>query len=150
MKLLLMRHGKYSSANIDPEQGLSDTGKEEIERLAKTLAAQGVTFSQVLHSEKKRARETAEIMSRVIAPDASPTMHAQIKPNDNPEVLREEIEYWHEDTLVASHLPFVPSLLSLLIDDFEAIKRIGFETGTIVCLSKGDGGMWQVDWVTAP
>ncbi len=150
MKLLLMRHGKYSDATIDPELGLNDAGKAEIERLARELAGQGVSFSQVFHSEKKRARETAEIMGRIIAPDASIAMHTHIKPNDDPDILLEEINYWQEDTLVASHLPFIPSLLSRLIRDAEATRHLGFETGTIVCLSKSDENCWQLDWVATP
>lgn len=150
MKLLLMRHGKYTDATIDPELGLSDAGKVEIERLAKELSSQGVSFSQVFHSEKKRARETAEIMARFIAPGVSVTTHKHIKPNDDPAILLEEISLWHEDTLVASHLPFVPSLLARLTSNASAISQIGFEPGTIVSLSKSDENNWQIDWVAAP
>ena len=66
MKLYLMRHGQAASKDIDPEQGLTNNGKAAIEQLANKLSDQGMNFSQVVHSEKTRARQTAEIMSHII------------------------------------------------------------------------------------
>ena len=143
MKLYLMRHGQAASIHTDPEQGLSNEGKLEIEKLALKLSDQGVTFKQAFHSEKARARQTAEIMSAILAPDITPTCKANLKPNDDPEKLLTDINSWQDDTLIASHLPYIPTLLMLLTGDNQPTS---FLPGTIACLYK-IGSIWQLDWL---
>ena len=146
MKLYLMRHGQAAGIEVDPEQGLSAEGKAAIEQLAHRLAGQNITFKQVFHSEKARARQTAEIMAGVLAPDVIPTCKAGLKPNDDPEKLLADINGWQEDTLIASHLPFIPHLLMLLTGNSQATN---FTPGTIACLAK-TGSKWQLEWITSP
>lgn len=149
MKLYLMRHGQAASKQVDPEQGLTAGGKAEIKKLARQLAGQNVQVAQIYHSEKTRARQTAEIMSRFIAPDVIPKAHAHITPNDDPHTLLPEINEWQIDTLITSHLPFVPNLLTLLIENSSAIQNISFVPGTVVCLLKEDSA-WSIEWVASP
>ena len=146
MKLYLMRHGQAASIETDPEQGLSSEGKVAIEQLAHRLSTQGVTFKQVFHSEKARARQTAKIMTNILSPDVTPINRANLKPNDDPEKLLPDINSWKQDTLVASHLPFVPSLLMLLTGDYQSNN---FVPGTIACLTKNDS-KWQLEWISRP
>ena len=63
-----MRHGEALSPQQDPERGLTDAGKLKIKRVANHLSEMDVTFKHVFHSKKKRARETAEIMTQAISP----------------------------------------------------------------------------------
>ena len=105
MKLYLMRHGQAASPQVDPQQGLSDEGRADIEQLAQRLAGQGIEFGQVFHSEKARAQQTAEIMVSILAPNVTPQMRSGLKPNDDPRLLLPEIESWQQDTLITSHPP---------------------------------------------
>ena len=146
MNLYLMRHGQAASIEDDPERGLSSNGKASIEQLAHKLAQQDVTFKQVFHSEKARARQTAEIMANILAPDATPAYKANLKPNDDPEKLLADINAMQEDTLLASHLPFIPHLLMLLTGNNQPNN---FTPGTIARLSK-NGPRWQLEWITHP
>ena len=146
MKLYLMRHGQAASIEVDPEQGLSSIGKTGIEQLAHKLAQQGVTFKQVFHSEKARAQQTAEIMANILAPDATPTIKTNLKPNDNPVLLLPEINALQETTLITSHLPFIPHLRMLLTGNNQPGN---FVPGTIACLAK-NGSQWQLEWITHP
>ena len=132
MKLYLMRHGEALSADLDPEQGLSDNGKEKIEALAKHLHQQNLTFQCVFHSVKKRAMQTAEIMARVLSPDVKPQVMNNIKPNDDPRLVAPELNTWNEDTLVTTHLPFLPNIVTLLTGQDVFLSAITFETGTII------------------
>ena len=146
MKLYLMRHGQAASFEVDPEQGLSNEGKAAIEQLAHKLAKQNITFKQVFHSEKARARQTAEIMASILAPDVFPSSRENLKPNDDPELLLADINTWQENTLIASHLPFIPHLLMLLTGNNQPGN---FVPGTIACLVKS-GSKWQLEWITHP
>ena len=149
MKLYLMRHGEALSPQLDPERGLTDNGKLKIKQIAKHLKESGVSFEQAFHSDKKRARETAEIMIEILSPAIVAQAHQHISPNADPEIILTEICGWDKDTLVASHLPFVPNLITALTGQDAYLSAITFETGTIVCLEKNDSG-WQLSWFTAP
>lgn len=146
MKLYLMRHGQAASPQIDPQQGLSAEGRAEVELLANRLAGQGIQFSQVLHSDKARAQQTAEIMANILAPGITPQMRTGLKPNDDPRPLIAEIDGWQDETLIASHLPFVPSLLAELTGQ---APNMGLVTGTIICLVKS-AGSWKIQWMESP
>ena len=146
MKLYLMRHGQAASPQVDAQQGLTPDGRDEIERLAQRLQAQGVQFTQVLHSEKTRAQQTAEIMAGVLAPGIAPKMRSGLKPNDDPRLLLADIEGWQGDTLMTSHLPFVPLLLAQLTGQ---APDMGLVPGTIICLTK-QNAIWQIEWLESP
>lgn len=146
MKLYLMRHGQAASPQVDPQQGLSEEGRREIEQLAKRLAGQGIRFGQAFHSDKVRAQQTAQIMVSTISPNVVPQMRSGLKPNDDPHLLLADIESWQKDTLIASHLPFVPGLLAELI---KQPQGMGFVPGSIICLSKINDG-WQIEWIESP
>jgi phosphohistidine phosphatase len=141
-----MRHGQAASFETDPEQGLSSEGKAAIEQLARKLLKQDVTFKQIFHSEKARARQTAEIMASILVPEIIPSSRENLKPNDDPEKLLADINIWQEDTLITSHLPFIPHLLMLLTGDNQPSN---FVPGTIACLAKS-GSKWQLEWITQP
>lgn len=151
MKLYLMRHGIAASSDVDPNQGLTAEGKQAIEQLAKRLleqqaqlpAEKKINIAQIFHSEKTRAQQTAEIMASIIAPSITPLCREGLKPNDDPRKVLSDINTWDKDTLVTSHLPFIPSLLNLLT---QSQHSVSFEPGTIACLSKGDDS-WHLDWV---
>ncbi len=146
MKLYLMRHGQAADVETDPEKGLSIDGNVAIEQLAHRLTEQSITFKQVFHSEKARARQTAEIMANTLSPDVVPSCKTGLKPNDDPSKLLTDINSWQEDTLIASHLPFIPHLLMLLTGNSQATN---FTPGTIACLAK-TGSKWQLEWITRP
>ena len=153
MKLYLMRHGEAASKEDDPNQGLSNSGKHAIEKLAHKLLhqthqakEQKINIEQVFHSEKARAQQTAEIMTSILAPGVTPHCRENLKPNDNPEEILSDIETWTTDTLITSHLPFIPNLLNLLTKHQQSIR---FNPGTIVCLSKGNSN-WNLEWVASP
>lgn len=150
MKLYLMRHGEALSPQVDPERGLTDAGKVKIKLVATHLLNTGVTFKQIFHSNKKRAHETSEIMSQIISPEVKPVLHKNITPNDDPGLLVAEIISWDEDTLITSHLPFVPNLMSLLTGEDVFLSAISFEAGTVVCLEKHNSANWSVNWSTSP
>ena len=143
-----MRHGEALSPQIDPERGLSDSGKLKIQAVAAHLKKSDISFQHIFHSKKKRARETAEIMARTLSPNVELKIHDYIKPEDDPSIILSEINRWTEDTLIASHLPFVPNLITQLTGEDAYLTKITFETGTIVCLEKDKS--WKILWSTAP
>lgn len=143
MHIYLMRHGQAENPAIDPEQGLTEEGRHAIQQIAETLAKKPVHVSQVFHSTKKRAQQTADIVAGIISPGISPQTMDNLKPGDNPADILVTLNQWTDDTLIVSHLPFIPSLLDLLT---QAKNSIHFHTGTVACLSRS-GMQWQLEWV---
>lgn len=146
-KLYLMRHGLANDVSIDPDQGLSDIGRSEVEQVANRVMSNGLNIARIFHSNKARARQTAEIMRATLAPGADISEHASIKPNDAPDSLISDINSWHQDTLIVSHLPFLPTLIAKLTG--HSLSSIAFQPATLVCLELKDHG-WEFGWVEAP
>ena len=150
MKLYLMRHGEASASNKSAEQQLTISGRAGIELLAKYLQEEKLFLAHVYHSGKKRAQQTSEIMAGLISPGLAVNLLDNIKPGDEPALLIPVIEPWNEDSLVVSHLPFVPRLMSLLTKTDTHLDLINYEPGTIICLEKNDHGDWDMIWTTSP
>lgn len=142
-----MRHGQASDASVDPDQGLSDIGRAEVQQLANRMVNGDLQFARIFHSSKARARQTAEIMRTTLSPDADISEHPSIKPNDDPETLISHINGWHQDTLVVSHLPFLPTLISRLTG--YSVTSIAFQPATLICLDQKNQG-WELEWAETP
>ncbi len=59
MSIYLVQHGLSLPKDIDPEKGLSEKGAADVNRIAEVAQGYGVQVSRIVHSGKKRARETA-------------------------------------------------------------------------------------------
>ena len=68
MALFLVQHGKSLSKEIDPDQGLSKEGINEVERIASVAKDYSITVSKINYSTKTRARQTAEIFASTLKP----------------------------------------------------------------------------------
>lgn len=140
-----MRHGQAEDPSIDPEQGLTEDGKNAIRQIGRELEQKSVHVDNIYHSAKKRAQQTALIVSEIISPEILPQTMDNLKPNDNPANIIGIINQWANDTLIVSHLPLIPSLLDLLTDAHNTIR---FNPGTVVCLCRS-GSRWQLEWATS-
>ena len=82
MKIYLVRHGEAVPEEVDSEKPLSPQGRENIEKIARFLGQKSFPLSLILHSQKLRAKQTAEIMGQYIAPGQTMEEHPQMAPND--------------------------------------------------------------------
>src|SRR5205807_2540846 len=63
MRLYLVQHGAAKSEAEDPQGGLTEEGQRTVERMADFPAALRLPLDRIEHSEKLRARQTAEILA---------------------------------------------------------------------------------------
>ena len=150
MKLYLVRHGEAVSRNVHPERPLSERGRAEVRSVAARFAQGGVAASVLLHSGKKRAQETAELLGAAIALRSPMQRVAGIDPSDATEAFAREVEQWTEDAVVVGHLPFMSRLVSRLLARDEGASPVHFHTGTAVCLEREGSGSWKLAWVIHP
>src|SRR5688500_15377531 len=107
MKLYLARHGDYALDTMTGQDKLTEKGVLDIEKLAAFLRPLKLPLSQILHSSKLRAKQTAEILTQGFHCEELPQPHAGLNPEDDVTVLAESLIYEDKDILLVGHLPFM-------------------------------------------
>ena len=79
MTLYLVQHGQSLSKDVDPDQGLSEKGVAETERIAGVAKNYQINVGQILHSVKTRARKTADIFASALNPTGGAERSRRIK-----------------------------------------------------------------------
>ena len=153
MRVYLVQHGAAVPKDEDPERPLSPSGREDVKRMASFLARSRVSVARVIHSGKRRATETALLLSGVLGPGSIvEEMAAGLQPDDPTDRLARAIAGWSEDTLVVGHMPFMGRMAARLVARDEARPVVDFEPGTVACLERGGNGSggWIIAWVVRP
>jgi phosphohistidine phosphatase len=150
VKLYLVRHGEAVSRDVDPERPLSERGRSNVRSVATRLAQAGVRASIALHSGKRRARETAELLGPSIGLQEPLRQLPGLDPLDAVEPFASELDRWTADTMVVGHLPFMGRLVSRLVTGDEEASAVDFRAGTAVCLEREGAGRWSITWVIHP
>lgn len=150
MKLYLMQHGKPLSKEEDPERPLSGQGIEDIKKVADFLKNSGSQIVKVLHSGKKRAVQTAEIVSSELDPGIIPVKEEDLLPMDDVRKFADRVKEFGADILVVGHLPHLGKLASFLVTTNESIPIVTFQQGGVVCLSSVEDKPWTIDWMLVP
>ncbi len=153
MFIYLVRHGTAKSVGEDPERGLTAGGEKDIERVGASLKKRGVTVDNIFHSPKKRATQTAHIISDYLNHDdvscTQPELSDGLLPEDDPEQWADRLEDMDCDTMLVGHLPYMGILTSLLRCGDECNGVEDFSPGTVVCLEK-IGESYELRWKIAP
>lgn len=148
MKIYCVRHGH---AELTPDKNgdrpLTARGRQEIERIANYLASRDFHVSHVMHSEKCRARQTAEILAQKIAADTSIQESLLLSPDASIEPLLEELQHWDDHTLLVGHMPCISFLVSKLVVGSDKHDLVCFTPGTVVCLERLEGRRWIISWI---
>ena len=150
MKIYLARHGEYAIDVSKQLDVLSENGMKQISALATFLKPINLTISNIFHSEKNRAKQTAEILANGFQYANSPQARSDISPNSDVHVLTNEIQHGEEDILVVGHMPFMGKLVSLLLAGNDHHTIIEFHPGTLVCLERTHIHHWNIEWVLSP
>lgn len=150
MRLLLVQHGIALPKDVDPERGLSESGKHDVANVAAFLARGRVQVEWIFHSGKKRAWETAELFRVCLIRDGHFDERGGIAALDPVVDVAEEIQNLSKDTMFVGHLPFVGKLVAHLIAGNENIGVESFTPGTVVCLERDGNDIWSVAWVVRP
>ena len=150
MKLYLVQHGHAVSKEADPQRPLSDQGRADVEWMAAFLGQAGVRVSRILHSGKKRAEQTAELLAGSVGLGLGVEKISGIDPLDPAPEFARVVNEWQADTMVVGHLPFMGMLVSHLVAGDEAAGIVAFRPGTVVCLEREEGAKWSVSWMIRP
>ena len=149
MYLYLIQHGEAKSESEDPNRSLTERGRTETLRVANKARKLGVNPYKILHSEKLRARQTAEIMADILGIKKVEIAQG-LNPNDNVHPWAKHISKENQDIMIVGHLPFMGRLVSLLLCGNENTGVIHFRYSAIGCLEQKQGNKWSVHWILTP
>lgn len=150
MFLYLVQHAEAKREEEDPARGLTEKGFQDIRKVSASIANLNIKISQIFHSGKTRALQTAEILAEHLKPEKGLFETDGLAPLDEPEIWAERISNMAEDTVLVGHLPHLGRLASLLLCGDKERNVIDFKMGGIVCLKRLDDGRWMVEWMIVP
>jgi phosphohistidine phosphatase len=150
MKLYLVQHARTASKEVDPTRSLTAEGRRDIQKVAEFVKPLNLVVNSLWHSGKTRARQTAEILAKVISVENKMTSHDGLAPNDDVQVIKDSIVSDRGDMMIVGHMPFMAKLASLLMTGSESSGTVAFRQCSIVCLSCEDQDQWQIDWMIIP
>jgi phosphohistidine phosphatase len=91
MKLYLVQHARTASKEVDPTRSLTAEGRRDIQKVAEFVKPLNLVVNSLWHSGKTRARQTAEILAKVISVENKMTSHDGLAPNDDVQVIKDSI-----------------------------------------------------------
>lgn len=148
MRLYLVQRGKALSEDINPKRPLSEEGREDVERIAKFLKGK-IDLDMIWHSEKLRAKETAEILAKYLLPKEGLREVRGLTPLDPVESLPEKIIGEDKEIMIVSHLPFLQKLCSLILTGSENYNLVNFSQAGCVYLEEREK-TFGICWITTP
>lgn len=150
MRLYLIHHGEAISEEQDPQRPLTPRGRANARKVA-TFAVQraGARVHQVMHSEKLRARQTAEAWIEEL-PEAQLVIDERLNPSSDPLALADDIVRAEDDLLLVGHLPFLRQLVAYLVAGDANRPVLTYPGGGAVCLERSADGAWSIAWTIAP
>jgi phosphohistidine phosphatase len=128
-----MRHGDAGNRkdiNNDLERSLTAEGREEVEKIAKSLKSLKLDVDMIATSPLKRALETAEIVAEIFQKTKKLETWNELSPEGERMDLLERLSRLNEEStvLLVGHEPYLSTLMGDLISN---------KPGTRIVLKKG-------------
>ena len=150
MRLYLVQHGEAVAEDVDPTRPLNAVGRTDVERMAAFLARGGIRAMEVWHSGKRRAEQTAAILTAASSPELAPEGRTGLNPNDPTEGTVHEVATRDQDVMLVGHLPYLAKLADRLVVGREDAGVVAFRPGSVLCLERTGQGRWTIVWMATP
>ncbi len=150
MCLYLVQHGAAKTEAEDPQRGLTEEGRRTVERMADFLAALRLPLDRIEHSEKLRARQTAEVLAARLRPPEGIKQVAGLAPNDDVGPTPSRLEKETKDLMLVGHLPQLSRLVARLLGLTGDRTVVQFQMGGVVRVDRNKAGTWVIQWTLVP
>ncbi|HEY0725201.1 MAG TPA: hypothetical protein VGD41_14615, partial [Pyrinomonadaceae bacterium] len=107
--------------------------------------SRGVAIDWVYHSGILRAQQTAELVTAVLVPQRGVREISGLCPEDDPLIVKAQIDAAAHPLLLVSHLPYLDRLAGLLTTGDAERTVIEFAPATMVCLNRRTN-RWKFQW----
>lgn len=150
MSIYLVQHGKSLPKEADPEKGLSEKGISEVKLIAGVAKNYQIEVKKIVHSGKKRAKQTAALFAEALRPSEGVSESAGLGPLDDVNALVQKLDP-NSDLMLVGHLPFMENLLCRLTTGADGHPIFRFQNGGVVCLDQEEkSGDWFISWALMP
>ncbi len=150
MFLYLVQHAESKKEELDPSRPLSEKGLQDINKIALYLSKLALNVHKIFHSNKLRAKQTAEVLSEMLKPVKGISETDGLAPLDNPNIWAERLKDIPEDMMLVGHLPHLSRLASLLLCNDPDKNIISFKMAGAVCLKRDEINTWSLQWMLIP
>lgn len=151
MKLYLIQHAESKPEKEDPLKPLSEKGIKDIRKMANYASKYlNIKVEKIFHSDKLRARQTAEELGKKINPLKGIEESKDLGPLANINFWVKKLEKIDEDIMLVGHLPHLSKLASFLLCGDESKNIIQFKNAGIVCLKRNEQNNWSILWILTP
>ncbi len=161
MRLFLLRHAKARDTWPDAERELSESGVEQIKKLAGVVERERFcNVVQIWHSPYLRAEQTARMFKDILSIGAPLVSTPTITPEDNPyETARmiASLACFDKDLMIVSHNPFLENLSDILMSGKTLGGRTVFNKCSLASFTLEDPpahgreyGLWSIDFLISP
>jgi phosphohistidine phosphatase len=150
MLIYLVQHADAKKEEEDPARPLSERGMKDIEKVASYVSQLGVKIHKIFHSNKLRAKQTAEILTAILKPDKGMSEVNGLAPLDDPNIWATRLKDVPDDIILVGHLPHLARLSSLLLCGNADKNTVSFRMAGIVCLKMDELGVWSLQWMLTP
>jgi len=141
-RLYFAQHGLALTEMENPDRPLSENGIKQTIAIASHLHSAQVPVTQVFHSGKLRALQTAEIFATTLKLSAVSKLD-YMAPNDDIHLIEHKLNI--NNALYIGHLPHLEKLVSYLVSGKEKTDLINFQNSAVVCLEK-TSSHFHVQW----
>jgi phosphohistidine phosphatase len=145
-RLYFAQHGLALDETENPERPLSEAGIKQTIAVARHLRSSRAAISQIFHSGKLRALQTAEIFATTLNLKAVSKLE-HISPNDDIHLIEQQLCI--NNALYIGHLPHLGDLVSYLVTSNKKPNIISFQNSAVVCLEK-TGNSYYLRWYLTP
>jgi phosphohistidine phosphatase len=150
MRLYLVQHAEAKREEEDPSRSLSEKGLNDITKVATYIVSLNISISQIFHSGKTRALQTAQVLAEHLKPQESISQTDGLAPLDEPGIWFERLTKIKEDVALVGHLPHLGKLAALLLCGDKEKNIVDFKMGGMVCLKRSEDGNWSLEWMIIP
>ena len=145
-RVYFAQHGLAADKTENPQRPLTEAGIKQTLSVAKQLHASETPVSQIFHSGKLRASQTADIFASTLNITSS-SMLDHLSPNDDVLVLAKNLTI--ENALYIGHLPHLEKLVSYLVTGNKDQNIIKFQNSAIIRLEKNNS-QYHIRWYLTP
>ena len=145
MDAYLIRHGDAVAEMDNPKRPLSTKGRRDVQRTAHLALARNIQISAIYHSGILRAFETAQIFAEILAPPLGLHLHAGLLPEDDPAIVKAELDLMNHPIALVGHLPHLNRLAALLTSGDPNRAVVEFLPAMMIGFERQDY-QWKVTW----
>jgi phosphohistidine phosphatase len=160
VNIFLLRHGIAAEPGApgiktDAERPLIPKGEQRLRAAAAAMETMGLSFDAIISSPFLRAKQTAEIVAKILKLERNLTFSSDLIPGGNPQALIRQLNGLKpapENILLVGHEPHLSRLIALLVSG-DTTATIEMKKGSLCKLETQEleyGHCATLKWLLTP